>query len=336
MKNSIEKKLEQFLKLYWLRPENGLLATFKSNVFADLKIKPPSLDLSCGDGLFLFLHLEGEVDDLVDYFLSTKADEFSHTGKFVDIFDSYDPNYNVSIKKLPDTKIDYGLDWKQQLLNKASKLNLYEKLILHDTTKTPLPFQNNQLKTIHSNSVYWVNNPENLLSDLYRILQPNGSIILELMTPYHHQTYADIQKYLNPTAISILDRARRASMPGIKTFDEWKKIILNCGFKIINTKPVYPNRLIVDISNLGLRPISHLLIQMSQSLPPEKRLEMVEVFWQYHVVLVFHINLILMLCSIIVVSNLIHSLSLYQVIFLCLHCNLDHTNQKYLQTYLYG
>jgi len=56
-----EEKLKQYLNLFWLRPENGLLCTFKSEVMNDIGFESPSLDLSCGDGLFTFIHLGGGV-----------------------------------------------------------------------------------------------------------------------------------------------------------------------------------------------------------------------------------------------------------------------------------
>ena len=186
--DTIEEKLKKFLNLYWLRPENGLLLTFKSQAISSYDFQEPSMDLSCGDGLFMFLHLGGVLDDEVDYFLSTKAKDFGHSKEFIDIYDSYSEDYDVKIEKYSDTKVDYGLDLKQHLLNKASKLDLYSNLINHDNNN-PLPFDDNSFNFIHSNSVYWVPDPEKLLSEILRILKPGGKAVLELMTPYHHQIF---------------------------------------------------------------------------------------------------------------------------------------------------
>ncbi len=43
----------------------------KSEAFKDLKFESPSLDLSCGDGMFMFLHLGGEFNKDFDYYEST-------------------------------------------------------------------------------------------------------------------------------------------------------------------------------------------------------------------------------------------------------------------------
>ena len=87
--DSLEKKLRDYLQLYWLRPENALLTTFKSKAIEDYSFSSPALDISCGDGLFMFLHLGGKFEFNFDYFKNTSAKEFSHE-QFIDIYDSFD------------------------------------------------------------------------------------------------------------------------------------------------------------------------------------------------------------------------------------------------------
>ena len=89
--NLLESKLESFLNLYWLRPENGLITTFKSQAFENFKFQSPSLDLSCGDGMFMAIHLGALFDFDFDYFKSTKANEFNHSN-IIDIYDAFDEN----------------------------------------------------------------------------------------------------------------------------------------------------------------------------------------------------------------------------------------------------
>jgi len=262
--------LKAFLNLFWLRPENGLLCAFKSKAFKDITFESPSLDISCGDGLFMFVHLGGALDSDFDYFQSTRAREFKHAS-FVDIYDSYEERYEVKITKKPATTIDYGTDWKQALLDKASKLDLYKNLLLHDNNVVPLPLPDNYFKTVYSNSVYWVKDVESLVSDIYRVLKHNGIAILEVMTPYLLETLDEMEKYLSPEAIAILDRKRRETMPGVLGFHQWRELMIKCGFRIEEPRCVYPNKLLVDIWNIGLRPISHLLIQMSDALSHEER-----------------------------------------------------------------
>ena len=84
--------------------------------------------------------------------------------------------------------------------------------------------------------------------------------------------------------MSILDRKRRENTPGLRDLSEWMEIMQKSGFEITEIKSVYPDRMLMDIWNIGLRPISHLLIQMSDSLESEKRQkikqEWVETFYE--------------------------------------------------------
>lgn len=281
--NHSESKLKQFLNLFWLRPENGLLTTFKSLAIEKYPITKTSLDISCGDGLFMFLHLGGKISENFDYFSSTKATDFNHSS-FVDIYDYFDPNYSVPIIKKPSQTIDYGLDWKQNLLNKSFKLNLYENLILHDTNIVPFPLPENSFDTIYSNSLYWIKQPENLLSEIFRLLKPGGRAILEVITPYHLQTLNNLSSILSSKAISILDRKRNETILGSRNYNEWRKAFLAKKFQIIEEQSVYPHHSMIDFWNIGLRPISHLLIQMSENLSQNERSkiksEWVEIFFE--------------------------------------------------------
>ena len=60
--------------------------------------------------------------------------------------------------------------------------------------------------------------------------------------------------------------------------------MVGCGFIIKDVHCVFPDKLPVDIWNIGLRPISHLLIQMADSLSLEERKklkkEWVEIFYK--------------------------------------------------------
>lgn len=270
LENPTEIKLKKFLNLFWLRPENGLLCTFKSETFKDVNFESPSIDISCGDGLFMFIHFGGILDNDFDYFQSTSAKQFKHSS-FIDIYDHYKKNYTVKIIKRPDKTIDYGTDWKQALLDKAARLNLHKKLILHDNNVTPLPVDDNYFQTVYSNSFYWVKNVENLLLDVYRMLRPDGVAILEVATPYFYETLNELERYLSPEAITLLDRNRRGTSPGMRVYKDWKELMEKCGFTIEDVRCVYPDKILMTIWNIGLRPISHLLVRMSDNLDINER-----------------------------------------------------------------
>lgn len=279
----MEELLKQYLNLFWLRPENALFNTFKSVSYNSLKFQSPSLDLSCGDGLFQSIHLGAKFFEDFDYYSSTKASEFSHDS-FIDIYDHHEADYNIKYLEHPNQKIDFGTDWKQELLNKAEKTGIFKKLILHDNNNLPLPFNDDYFKTIYSNSIYWVNNIEDLTKEIFRISQTDATVGLQVMSPSIFETFKFFEQNLSEEAISILDRHRRSTMPSLKTYKEWKELFENYGFIVKQSIPTIPNKIIIDIWNIGLRPISHLLIRMSDSLSiDEKRKikkEWVDIFFE--------------------------------------------------------
>ena len=283
MDDNLENKLQNYLQLYWLRPENALLATLKSKIIEKYSFSKPSLDISCGDGLFMFLHLGGSFDFDFDYFKNTNAENFSHDS-FIDIYDLFNEEYEVPIKTQATNNIDYGTDWKKSLLDKSEKVGIYDKLIEHDNNQKPFPLQDDFFKIIHSNSIYWIKKPETLLSEIHRMLSGEGIALLEVMTPHHFSTFEKISPHLSNKAIEILDRKRRDTMPGLKNYLEWKEIILGQGFEIVEVQNIYPEKFVIDIWNIGLRPISHLLIQMvtKMSLEERKKIkkEWVEIFFE--------------------------------------------------------
>lgn len=269
MSNSLDSKLRSLLMLDWLRPERAIMKLFKTVSLENVEFKSPSLDLSCGDGSLMFLHFGGEFEDDFDHYLATRADEFSHD-KFIDIYD-IESNEQPPIRKRPDYVIDHGTDWKDGLLDKARHMGAHANLIRHDNNELPLPFDNESLATVFSNAVYWVDDVEGLMADIHRVLKPEGQIVLQLMTPHFLGTLDRLEGTLSERAINILDRNRRATMPGARTFAEWEAIVKEAGFSDITTETMFPSELLIDIWNVGFRPISHLLIQMANELDPVKR-----------------------------------------------------------------
>ena len=276
------KKLRNFLSFYWLRPENAIVKYFQSYSWSDIKWKGKSIDISTGDGSYIFLHCGGEFDEKFDFYIDTHSNKFSHK-KFIDIYDSYSKNYKPIFKKKPKKIIDVGTDWKQGLLSKAKKLNFFKKAILHDNNILPFPFQDGEFKFIHSNSLYWTNNPKKLLKDVNRILDKDGLCVLEFSTKNMLSTLFELKPILSKSAFNILDRKRTLEMKGIKgDISDWSRYIKNSGFIIEDIRWAWPNKIITDFWNTGLRPISHLLIKMANNLKVKERLnvkkEWVEIF----------------------------------------------------------
>jgi hypothetical protein len=143
-----QRWLEQWLNVYWLRPENALWRTLNVMALEDIDFRQPSLDLSCGDGVFSFLLARGEFEREFDVYKGAgKLDEFYDN---TDIYDAAPEEYAPSINKSPEYNISVGTDWKPNLLEKADKLGFYDELIEHDNNN-PLPFDDNNFNTIYTN-----------------------------------------------------------------------------------------------------------------------------------------------------------------------------------------
>ena len=266
-----KKKLKNFLNFYWLRPENAIVKYFQSYSWSDIKWKGKSVDISTGDGSYVFLHCGGEFDEKFDFYIDTKSEKFTHK-KFVDIYDSFSKKYKPIIKKIPDKKFTIGTDWKDGLLAKAKCLNFFNKTIKHDNNFLPFPFEDSEFKFIHSNSLYWTNNPVKLLKDVNRVLDKDGLAVLEFSTQNMLSTLYDLKPILNKAAFNILDRKRTLEMKGIKgDIKDWVNYIKKSNFIIEDIRWAWPNKIITDFWNTGLRPISHLLIKMANNMSISER-----------------------------------------------------------------
>ncbi|MCK4830748.1 methyltransferase type 11, partial [bacterium] len=141
--------LKTLLNVYWLRPETALWRAIDLMQLSHYEVTRPMLDLGCGDGIFSFIAMGGEFGPGFDMFRAVKDSREFFKGD-----DIYDYSTEELIKKdivtPPRQKIDVGLDWKQNLLKKASELDLYELLVEHDANY-PLPFADGQFDTIFSN-----------------------------------------------------------------------------------------------------------------------------------------------------------------------------------------
>ena len=143
--------LRPFLNVYWLRPENALWRSVNCMAMEDLEFPEPSLDLSCGDGMFSFLRAGGDFDRSFDIFRAvSNLDSFFQN---VDIYDATSADYSPPVTVSPAYRMTVGTDWKQNLLDKAAPLGFYRELKLHDNNE-PLPFEDGAFRSIFSNSAY--------------------------------------------------------------------------------------------------------------------------------------------------------------------------------------
>ena len=58
----------KFIKFFWLRPENALMTSIRSQKYSSTSnlLGEMNMDISCGDGVFTFLTMGGELSDESD------------------------------------------------------------------------------------------------------------------------------------------------------------------------------------------------------------------------------------------------------------------------------
>lgn len=171
----MQEVLNRFLNAYWLRPETALWRTLDVESMKNFEFVSPSLDLGCGDGTFSFIRGGGIHDDSFDVFMDVEHLEDFYNN--VDVYDSYKNTNSIQVKKHSDYMIDIGLDHKCNLMNKAANLGLYHEFVEADANRK-LPFEDESFQTIFFNIIYWLNNPTQVFSEIYRILKKVAGVVL--------------------------------------------------------------------------------------------------------------------------------------------------------------
>ncbi len=270
--------LDQLLSAFWLRPETALWRELDIQAMNNFFMEEPSLDFGCGDGIFSFIRAGGELDVSFDVFQDIKKLENYYEGR--DIFDVFNTDKINIVKTKPKYKINVGFDYKENLLKKANRLGLYEKLIQGDGN-LQLPFANESFKSIFSNIVYWLNSPEHVFKEINRVLMPGG--VACVMVPNNslseYSFYENLyKKNKNPKwkFLEKIDRNRFSeNIKHAKSFDEWGKLIKNSGLQI-ERHAQHLSKPIIQIWDIGLRPIFPLLFEFTNAVEQSKKIEIKE------------------------------------------------------------
>jgi SAM-dependent methyltransferase len=237
---------------------------------SQVAFKSPSADLSCGDGIFSFLHAAGEFAESFDVFAATGELE-RVTAQHVDMFDVETAKYAPEITARPEWSIGAATDLKPNMLAKAQALGFYDELIQHDNNR-PLPFDDDALATIYCNSAYWVANIDAFLAELARITRPGGCIVLHVkLADMRDYTLRPFRAALGDPWLDIIGRSRMVCWPTVATQSEWERRFTAAGLEWVAATP-FVTRTHAHIWDIGLRPIAPLLVRMTQALTPETRL----------------------------------------------------------------
>jgi len=261
--------LRRFVQAFWLRPENAFWMTLRSETLAPYRFETPSLDLSCGDGVFSFLHQGGTFDPGFDVFTGTDAwNRVAHEP--VDIFDFFTERYRPLIQSRPREGIDVGTDWKSTMLAKAERLGFYGRLVEHDHNR-PLPFKDDAFRSVYCNAAYWVVNIDGFLREIRRITRPSGRIVLQVkLDSMRRYTLAAHRRILGDRFLDILGGGRLESWPTIADRATWEARFARSALSVEEVTP-FVTRTHAHVWNVGLRPVAPLLMRMADALNPTTR-----------------------------------------------------------------
>lgn len=263
------EKLRRFLQAYWLRPENALWMTLRSDALDRAKLDPPMIDVACGDGIYTFLHLGGVLDPDFDVFTAVGSLERVHHGH-ADMFDVGAINYAPRIVSAPSTQPDMGVDLKPNLLSKATKLGLYRRLIRHDAN-APFPLPTDSFRTVYCNAAYWVENIHGFLRELARITQPKGRIILQVkLDAIRSCTLDPLRAVLGDRFLDIIGRGRFDTWPTLASRSEWDRRFQKAGLDVLDALP-FVSSTHAHLWDVGLRPLAPLLVRMANGLSSDNR-----------------------------------------------------------------
>jgi SAM-dependent methyltransferase len=263
--------LRRFLNAYWLRPENALWMTLRSETLAKGPWQRPSIDICGGDGVFSFLHMGGRFDPEFDVFTAVGRLEEVRT-EHADMFDHADDAYAPKIIAPPRGRIDVCTDLKANLLKKARALSIYDRLILHDCNNA-LPFDNSSFQTAFCNAAYWIENIDGFLRELRRIVHPDGHIILQVkLDCMRRYTLECWRRVLGDRFLDIIGRRRMECWPSLADRKTWEERFHDAGLRVEFAEP-FITRTHAHIWDIGLRPIAPMLIKMANALTPETKAE---------------------------------------------------------------
>ena len=133
-KKELEKKLRNYLCVYWLRPETAIWRVCDWLAIKDFSFEEPMLELACGDGINSYILLGGNPPLELDNSLSVKRVGHEEYFSGVDIYDDSTFRGRVGgLEIAPPPKIfDVGLDKKENLIEKAKLIRVHKEFVIHD------------------------------------------------------------------------------------------------------------------------------------------------------------------------------------------------------------
>ena len=240
-----------------------------SSIISQFPILSPALDLGSGNGLSSFITAGGAFSLEYDRYKNVDPRGFWENK---DIYDTVvEPPKKEWIIQDPKHRIDYALDVKVNLLRQAQALGFYRHAVVADANY-PLPLEDRTFQTIFSNMLYWLSSPESSLEEILRVLRPNGRALLCLQDHKFKDCCLSYRwRELNSEVLRLLNRGRSESNLWTISYKELMGLAGTLGFKVIY-HTYYLSPLTLKAWDIGLRPLSPVLIKMISKLTAADRL----------------------------------------------------------------
>lgn len=270
------------MNVYWLRPETALIFTHDALMYQKYRSQENrSLDIGCGDGITSFIFNGGvlaphfdayySVNPYASYVFEENRDPFTPGAK-TDFYEGFDPEefeeLGDFIIKKPDMTFAFGTDWKDTLINKASYLGIYEKLICHDSSK-PFDFiKDESLSYVFSNTIFWIANHQDLIKDIHRMLVKGGAVVGTFPNAnLYNETAIDRYRHkYGMNWIGQLDRGRGEHWKFMqKPAEYWRGLFEKAGFRTVAHEYYFPKGHF-EFTEIGLRPLFPSLSRMRKLL----------------------------------------------------------------------
>jgi len=256
-KDKAKNHLQAFLSAFWLRPDTALLQATESWIVNKLMSKDagPFMDLGCGDGIMTSL--------LRGWRFGSEFDAYSGLQiKAKDLFNSPPPEKFRSDILTRGNTIEYGLDIRANMIQRAQLLGTFEEVV--EANATSIPQKDGSLGIIYSNVLrdFEGDTLSKILLECSRLLKDGGQLIFSSPTEhykdflYFYPRYQQAKKDRRTEDAQIsqkLDRGRSEYCVQQITIDQWSEHLNKVGLKI-NSYQDFGNKNFTNFWDTGIRP----------------------------------------------------------------------------------